>query len=78
MKVALLKELRLVVHPSTYFIVVLGALVLIPSWMYGAIFIYGVLVAFFNGMTPAKCTTSSTRSPSRCLAPAWQERASLP
>ena len=50
MKVALLKELRLVVHPSTYFIVVLGALVLIPSWMYGAIFIYGVLVAFFNGM----------------------------
>lgn len=41
MKVALLKELRLVVHPSTYFIVVLGALVLIPSWMYGAIFIYG-------------------------------------
>ena len=22
----------------------------IPSWMYGAIFIYGVLVAFFNGM----------------------------
>lgn len=50
MKAALLKELRLVVHPSTYFIVVLGALVLIPSWMYGAIFIYGVLVAFFNGM----------------------------
>ena len=45
MKAALLKELRLVVHPSTYFIVVL-----IPSWMYGAIFIYGVLVAFFNGM----------------------------
>lgn len=50
MKAALMKELRLVVHPSTYFIVVLGALVLIPSWMYGAIFIYGVLVAFFNGM----------------------------
>ena len=50
MKAALLKELRLVVHPSTYFIVVLGALVLIPSWMYGAVFIYGVLVAFFNGM----------------------------
>lgn len=50
MKAALLKELRLIVHPSTYFIVVLGALVLIPSWMYGAIFIYGVLVAFFNGM----------------------------
>ena len=77
MKAALLKELRLVVHPSTYFIVVLGALVLIPSWMYGAIFIYGVLVAFFNGMN-AREMTSSTRSPSRCLAPAWQERASLP
>lgn len=50
MKAALVKEFRLVVHPSTYVLLLLGALVLIPSWMYGAIFIYGVLVAFFNGM----------------------------
>lgn len=50
MKAALAKEFRLVVHPSTYVLALLGALVLIPTWMYGAIFIYGVLVAFFNGM----------------------------
>lgn len=50
MRALIAKELRLVVHPSTWMIVVLGALVLIPSWAYGAIFIYGVLTAFFNGM----------------------------
>lgn len=50
MKPLLMKELRLVVHPSTYALFLLGALVLIPSWMYGAIFIYGILIAFFNGM----------------------------
>lgn len=50
MKAALAKEFRLVVHPSTYVLALLGALVLIPTWMYGAIFIYGVLVVFFNGM----------------------------
>lgn len=50
MKSLLGKEIRLVVHPSTYALVILGALMLIPSWMYGAIFIYGILVAFFNGM----------------------------
>lgn len=50
MKAAIMKELRLVTHPVTYALMVLGVLVLIPSWMYGAIFIYGILVAFFNGM----------------------------
>lgn len=50
MRALLLKELRLAVHPSTYLMVLLGALALIPSWMYGAIFIYGILAAFFNGM----------------------------
>lgn len=50
MKALIEKEVRLVLHPSTYALVALGALVLIPSWMYGAIFVYGVLVAFFNGM----------------------------
>ena len=49
MSAAILKELRLVVHPSTYWLLLLGTLVLIPSWMYGAIFIYGILIAFFNG-----------------------------
>ena len=44
------KEIRLVVHPATYVLALLGALVLIPTWMYGAIFIYGILVAFFNGL----------------------------
>lgn len=46
----LLKELRLNVHPATYAMVALGALALIPSWMYGAIFVYGILAAFFNGI----------------------------
>lgn len=50
MKALIGKEIRLVVHPATYPLMALGALVLIPSWMYGAIFIYGVLVAFFNGL----------------------------
>lgn len=44
------KEIRLVVHPATYALALLGILVLIPAWMYGAIFIYGILVAFFNGL----------------------------
>lgn len=50
MKALIAKEFRLVVHPATYALAALGALVLIPSWMYGAIFIYGILVAFFNGL----------------------------
>lgn len=50
MKALIMKEFRLVVHPATYMLALLGVLVLIPSWMYGAIFIYGILVAFFNGM----------------------------
>lgn len=49
MRALIVKEFRLVVHPATYALAALGALVLIPSWMYGAIFIYGILVAFFNG-----------------------------
>lgn len=50
MKPLIAKEFRLVVHPATYVLVVLGVLVLIPSWMYGVIFIYGILIAFFNGL----------------------------
>lgn len=42
------KEFQLVVHPATYVLVVLGALVLIPSWPYAVVLLYGILVAFFN------------------------------
>lgn len=48
MRALLVKEFRLVVHPATYMLVVLGALVLIPSWPYAVIILYGILVAFFN------------------------------
>ena len=48
MHALLTKEFRLVVHPATYMLVVLGALVLIPSWPYAVISLYGILVAFFN------------------------------
>lgn len=48
MHALLAKEFRLVVHPATYMLVVLGALVLIPSWPYAVIILYGILVAFFN------------------------------
>lgn len=48
MHALLTKEFRLVVHPATYMLVVLGALVLIPSWPYAVIILYGILVAFFN------------------------------
>lgn len=50
MKDMLLKEIALVVHPSTYCLVVLGALVLIPQWPYVIVLLYGILIAFFNGM----------------------------
>lgn len=50
MRALLLKELQLVVHPSTYCLVFLGALVLIPSWPYAIIVLYGILIAFFNAM----------------------------
>ncbi len=48
MRALLLKEFRLVVHPSTYVMVALGSLVLIPNWPYAVILLYGVLAAFFN------------------------------
>ena len=48
MHALLAKEFRLVVHPATYMLVVLGALVLIPSWPYAVIILYGILMAFFN------------------------------
>lgn len=48
MRALLAKEFQLVVHPSTYVLVVLGALVLIPSWPYAVVLLYGMLVAFFN------------------------------
>lgn len=48
MRALLLKEFRLVVHPSTYVMVALGSLVLIPNWPYAVILLYGVLTAFFN------------------------------
>lgn len=50
MKDLLLKEVALVVHPSTYCLVILGALVLIPQWPYVIVLLYGILIAFFNGM----------------------------
>ncbi len=48
MRALLAKELHLVVHPSTYMMVPLGALVLIPSWPYAIVLLYGILTAFFN------------------------------
>ena len=48
MHALLTMEFRVVVHPATYMLVVLGALVLIPSWPYAVIILYGILVAFFN------------------------------
>ncbi len=50
MKELLLKEGALVVHPSTYCLVILGALVLVPQWPYMIVLLYGILIAFFNGM----------------------------
>lgn len=50
MKELILKEIALVVHPSTYCLMVLGALVLIPQWPYMIVLLYGILIAFFNGM----------------------------
>lgn len=44
------KELQLVVHPSTYFLVALGVLVLIPSWPYAIVLLYGIMTAFFNAL----------------------------
>ncbi len=38
------------IHPATYFITILGALVLIPSWPYAIIVLYGILIAFFNAL----------------------------
>ncbi len=37
-------------HPATYILMLLGALVLIPSWPYVVILLYGILIAFFNGL----------------------------
>jgi hypothetical protein len=44
------KEFKLVVHPSSYVLIATGALVLIPSWPYAVIAIWGLLPAFFNSM----------------------------
>lgn len=44
------KEIKLVVHPATYFMIWLGALVLIPSWPYAIVLLYGILTAFFNAV----------------------------
>ncbi len=48
MRANIAKEFQLVMHPSTYFLVLLGMLVLIPSWPYAVILLYGILMAFFN------------------------------
>lgn len=50
MRALIAKEIQLVVHPATYILVLLGALVLIPSWPYMVILLYGILTAFFNGL----------------------------
>lgn len=44
------KEFQLVVHPSTYFLVALGVLVLIPNWPYAVVLLYGIMTAFFNAL----------------------------
>lgn len=50
MRALIAKEIQLVVHPATYILMLLGALVLIPSWPYAVILLYGILIAFFNGL----------------------------
>ena len=50
MRALIAKEIQLVGHPSSYFLVVLGALVLVPSWPYAVVLLYGILIAFFNAM----------------------------
>lgn len=50
MKELIMKEITLVVHPATYCLVVLGVLVLIPQWPYMIVLLYGILIAFFNGL----------------------------
>lgn len=44
------KEFKLVVHPSSYVLAATGALVLVPTWPYAVIAIWGLLPAFFNSM----------------------------
>lgn len=48
MRALLMKELRMVVHPTSYIFVALGSLVLIPNWPYAIVLLYGILTALFN------------------------------
>lgn len=50
MRALIAKEIRLVLHPSTYCLIALGVLVLVPSWLYAVILLYGILTAFFNSL----------------------------
>ena len=44
----LYKEFRLCVHPTMYFFTLLGCLVLVPSYPYGIVFLFGCTGAFLT------------------------------
>lgn len=46
----LYKELRLAAHPTFYVFTLLGALVLVPSYPYGAVFLFGSLAPYITAM----------------------------
>lgn len=50
MRALMMKELQLVMHPSTPIMILLGTLTLIPRWPYAIIVLYGILTAFFNAL----------------------------
>jgi len=44
------KEFSLSAHPTLYFFMLLGAMVLIPAYPYGVIFFFGCLCSYFTFM----------------------------
>ena len=47
MKALLFKEIRLALHPTTYLFMVIGAMLMIPSYPYYVAFVYTCLGIFF-------------------------------
>lgn len=48
MKNLIIKDLTLAVHPTFYVFTALGALVLVPSYPFGAIFLFGCLASYIS------------------------------
>lgn len=48
MRNLLYKELRLAAHPNLYVFACLGALVLVPAYPYGAVFMFGCLGPYIS------------------------------